>query len=325
MRLPLLPRPSRRWLLAGLAGVAAHRARRRRGAGQPRSPSREAQGRSAHHGGRRRQARAGDRGHALLLQRAGLRGVRDGDATSPACSRRKASRSSAAWPACRSAWTARWGSGKPVITLGSDVDGIPQASQKPGVAYRDPLIEGGPGHGEGHNSGQAVNIAAAIVVKELMEREKIPGTLVLWPGVAEEQMAGKAFFVREGVFKDADVALFTHVGNDLGVSWGASGRRRRSSRPSSSSRAPVRTPPARPWRGKSALDAVDAHGAAAGSTSASTCASRSARTTSIARRRRPAQRGAEHGQHLVLLPRAGLPAHDGAVRDRASASRRARR
>src|SRR5512134_976485 len=46
------------------------------------------------------------------------------------------------------AWTATWGSGKPVIALGSDIDGIPQASQKPGVAYRDPMIAGAPGHGE---------------------------------------------------------------------------------------------------------------------------------------------------------------------------------
>src|SRR5262249_8948953 len=52
------------------------------------------------------------------------------------------------------AWMASWGSGKPVIALGSDIDCIPQASQKPGVAYHDPLIDGAPGHGEGHNSGQ---------------------------------------------------------------------------------------------------------------------------------------------------------------------------
>src|SRR6184192_3889415 len=31
------------------------------------------------------------------------------------------------------AWMASWGSGKPVIALGSDIDCIPQASQKPGV------------------------------------------------------------------------------------------------------------------------------------------------------------------------------------------------
>ena len=60
------------------------------------------------------------------------------------------------------AWVAKWGSGKPVIALGSDIDGIPQSSQKPGVAYHDPLIEGAPGHGEGHNTGMPMNIVAAI-------------------------------------------------------------------------------------------------------------------------------------------------------------------
>ncbi len=153
------------------------------------------------------------------------------------------------------AWVARWGSGKPVITLGSDVDGIPQASQKPGVAYRDPLIEGGPGHGEGHNSGQAVNVAAAIAVKKLMQREKIQGTLVLWPGIAEELMAGKAFLVRDGVFKDADVALFTHVSNDLGVSWGASSQAALISAEFKFKGTSAHAAGA-PWRGRSALDAA---------------------------------------------------------------------
>jgi aminobenzoyl-glutamate utilization protein B len=46
------------------------------------------------------------------------------------------------------AWVATWGSGKPVIALGSDIDDIPQASQKPGVAYHDPIIEGAPGTGK---------------------------------------------------------------------------------------------------------------------------------------------------------------------------------
>ena len=44
------------------------------------------------------------------------------------------------------AFMATWGSGKPVIAMGSDIDGIPQASQKPGVAYPEPLVEGAPGH-----------------------------------------------------------------------------------------------------------------------------------------------------------------------------------
>ena len=80
------------------------------------------------------------------------------------------------------AWMATWGSGKPVISLGSDIDGIPTGSQKPGVAYHDPFFEGGPGHGEGHNSGMPLNITAAIVLKKIMQREKIPGTIKLWPG-----------------------------------------------------------------------------------------------------------------------------------------------
>src|SRR2546430_9518894 len=77
------------------------------------------------------------------------------------------------------AWVARWGSGRPIIALGSDLDCLPKASQKPGVAYREPLVEGAPGHGEGHNSGQAVNIVAALAVKDLMERENIGGTLMI--------------------------------------------------------------------------------------------------------------------------------------------------
>src|SRR5258707_5155797 len=109
------------------------------------------------------------------------------------------------------AWVARWGSGHPVISLGSDIDCLPKASQKPGVAYREPLVDGAPGHGEGHNSGQAVNIVAALAVKELMEREKLPGTIVVWPGVAEELLGAKAYFVRAGMFRDVDAVLFTHV------------------------------------------------------------------------------------------------------------------
>ena len=38
-----------------------------------------------------------------------------------------------------------------IIALGSDVDGI-QGFSVPGVAYHKPMVEGAPGHGEGHNS-----------------------------------------------------------------------------------------------------------------------------------------------------------------------------
>jgi len=154
------------------------------------------------------------------------------------------------------AFMATWGSGKPVLALGSDIDGIPQASQKPGVAYHDPMIEGAPGHGEGHNSGQAVNITAAIAVKKIMERDKIPGTIRIWPGTAEELVGTKAYFVREGFFKDVDVALFTHVDSDLNVSWGERAGTGLVS-VQYSFRGETAHAAAAPWRGRSALDAVE--------------------------------------------------------------------
>ncbi len=154
-----------------------------------------------------------------------------------------------------SAWTARWGSGSPVIALGSDVDGIPQSNQKPGVAYREPILSMAPGHGEGHNSGQAVNIAAALAVKEIMERENIPGTLLIWPGIAEEQLGSKAFFVRDGVFEGVDVNLFTHISSNFGVSWGQSGGNALISAQFSFTGETAHSAVS-PWRGRSALDAV---------------------------------------------------------------------
>ncbi len=154
------------------------------------------------------------------------------------------------------AWIATWGNGKPLIAIGSDVDCIPKASQKPGVAYKAPIVEGAPGHGEGHNSGQALNIVAALAVKQLMERDKIPGTLMLWPGVAEELVGAKAFYVRDGYFKDVDACIFTHVGNNLGVSWGDAGNNGLVSvRFNFEGQAAHAA--AAPWRGRSALDAVE--------------------------------------------------------------------
>jgi aminobenzoyl-glutamate utilization protein B len=154
------------------------------------------------------------------------------------------------------AWVATWGSGRPVIALGSDIDGVPQTSQKPGLPYREPVVEGAPGHGEGHNSGVPLNIVAALSVKRIMERDGLQGTLVLWPGVAEELLAAKAWFVREGLFKDVDVCLFAHVDSNLRVSWGSTTANGLVSveytfegESAHSARAP--------WQARSALDAVE--------------------------------------------------------------------
>lgn len=154
------------------------------------------------------------------------------------------------------AWVATWGSGKPVIALGSDIDGIPQASQMPGVACRLPLVPGGPGHGEGHNAGQGLNITAALAVKRLMERDRIPGTIKIWPGVAEEQIGTKAYFVRAGLFRDVDINIFSHVSNKFDVAWG---------QPEGTGLVSVEYTfrgtsahsAGAPWRGRSAADAVE--------------------------------------------------------------------
>ena len=154
------------------------------------------------------------------------------------------------------AWMARWGSGKPVIALGSDLDCIPKASQKPGVAYHDPIVEGAPGHGEGHNSGSPLNILAAIHVREIMEREGLPGTLVLWPGVAEELVGTKAFFTRDGYFDNVDISIFTHVSDNLSVSYGqARGTGLISVEYTFEGEAAHAA--GSPWRGRSAADAVE--------------------------------------------------------------------
>jgi len=155
------------------------------------------------------------------------------------------------------AWVATWSNGEgPVIALGSDVDDIPKASQYPGVAYHKPIVEGAPGHGEGHNAGIPLNITSALAVKEIMERENIGGTLVLWPGIAEELVAAKAWFARDGMFDDIDICIFTHVGNNLGVSYGAASGTGLISVEYTFAGEAAHAAGA-PWRGRSAADATE--------------------------------------------------------------------
>src|SRR5262249_50970105 len=155
------------------------------------------------------------------------------------------------------AWVARWGTGRPGVALGSGIGCLPQGSPKPGGANRAPLIEGARGHGEGHNSGQAVNIVAALAVKDVMEREKLSGTLVIWPGVAEELVGGKAFFVRAGMFKDVDAVLFTHVWDDFSTAWGQPDRGTGMISVEYTFEGESAHAAARPWRGRNALRAVE--------------------------------------------------------------------
>ncbi|MBV9887834.1 MAG: amidohydrolase [Acidobacteria bacterium] len=156
------------------------------------------------------------------------------------------------------AWVATYGSGKPVIAFITDIDCIPRASQKPGVAYHDPIVESAPGHGEGHNSGMAVNVVASLVLKKMMAEHDIAGTIKIFPGVAEELVATKAFYIRAGLFKDVDIVLGSHVWDKFATSY-AMGNGEWSGLVSiqyffhgKAAHAAVR-----PWEGRSALDAVE--------------------------------------------------------------------
>ncbi|MFS4492184.1 amidohydrolase [Maribacter sp. 2308TA10-17] len=155
------------------------------------------------------------------------------------------------------AWFAKWSNGEgPVIAIGSDVDCIPKASQYPGVAYHKPMVEGAPGHGEGHNSGIPMNITAVLAVKQIMERENIGGTLLVWPGIAEELLGSKAWYVRDGLFDKIDMCIFTHVSSNLGVSYGPTRGTGLISVEYMFEGEAAHSAGA-PWRGRSALDAAE--------------------------------------------------------------------
>jgi aminobenzoyl-glutamate utilization protein B len=101
-----------------------------------------------------------------------------------------------------------------------------------------------------------VNVVAALAVQEVMRRSNVAGTLMLWPGVAEELLGAKAYFVRDGVFGGVDAVIFTHVDDKFGVSWG---------QPRGTGLVSVEYTfhgeaahsAMAPWRGRSALDAVE--------------------------------------------------------------------
>src|SRR2546425_881979 len=155
------------------------------------------------------------------------------------------------------AWVAPYGSCKPVIASVPDSDCMPKASHQPGLAYRDPIVEGAPGHGEGHNSGQGVNVTAALVLKKLMEKYKIAGTIKLFPGVAEELVAAKAFFVRAGLFKDVDIVLGCHVDSDFATNYGQTANNSGLVSVQYFFHGKAAHAAGAPWSGRSALDAVE--------------------------------------------------------------------
>jgi len=156
-----------------------------------------------------------------------------------------------------SSWIASYGTGKPVIGFISDIDGLPRTSQKPGVAWHGPLIEGAPGHGEGHNSGQAVNITAALALKKLMDKYHLAGTIKLFPGVAEELLGVKAYYVRAGLFKDSDIMLGARVDSEFSTAYGPPRNNSGLVSVLYTFHGTAAHAATAPWAGHSALDAVE--------------------------------------------------------------------
>ena len=109
------------------------------------------------------------------------------------------------------AFVAAYGSGKPVVGVMGEYDALTGLSQKASPT-REPVAEGGPGHGCGHNIHGTSGMAGTIAAKMAMESTGIRGTVKFFGCPAEEMGSGKAFMVRDGVFDGVDAVLSHHPG-----------------------------------------------------------------------------------------------------------------
>ena len=149
---------------------------------------------------------------------------------------------------------ATWGSGEPVVALHTEYDANPENSQVSGAAERKEIIKGAPGHCEGHNVNAAVMVTGAIAAKRTMDKFGIKGTLKVFGAPGEEQLLSRPYYVRDGHFKDVDVAIHDHIGGDFRAIHGITHVALISAKfifhgeTAHSSTAP--------WKGRDALDAV---------------------------------------------------------------------
>jgi aminobenzoyl-glutamate utilization protein B len=114
------------------------------------------------------------------------------------------------------AFTAEYGSGKPVIAILGEFDALPGLSQE-SSPNQNAITVGGAGHGCGHNLFGTASAAAAISVKEWMIANKVQGTLRFYGTPAEEGGSGKVYMVRDGLFNDVDAVVAWHPGGSNGV------------------------------------------------------------------------------------------------------------
>ena len=158
----------------------------------------------------------------------------------------------AGMPTC---FVASYGSGKPVIGILGEYDALPMISQKGRVPHQDPLIEGAPGHGCGHNTMCAAAAAAAIAVKRAMDKFGFGGTIKVFGSPAEEIVASRPHMIRAGLFDDVDAVIDNHNSSKFGTSYGVGGNALISV--IFSFRGKTAHSAGAPWKGCSALDAVE--------------------------------------------------------------------
>jgi len=108
-----------------------------------------------------------------------------------------------------SAFVATYGKGKPVIGIMGELDALPGISNKP-VPRHEPLVEGGAGHGCGHNGYATTALGGALAVKTAMDKGLVKGTIKMFGCPAEETLVGKVYMVRDGVFDGLDACIGHH-------------------------------------------------------------------------------------------------------------------
>jgi aminobenzoyl-glutamate utilization protein B len=164
----------------------------------------------------------------------------------------KVERGLAGMPTC---FVATYGSGKPVIGLLGEFDALPMLSQKGRVAKQDPVVEGAPGHGCGHNTMGTATAAAAIAVKEAMDKYGLKGTIKVFGSPAEEIVASRPYMIRAGLFEGVEAVIDNHSSSIFGTDYGVSGNAVFSAIFTFQGRTAHAA--GAPWAGRSALDAVE--------------------------------------------------------------------
>ena len=151
------------------------------------------------------------------------------------------------------AFTATYGTGKPVVGILGEFDANAGISQKK-QPTREARIPGGAGHGCGHNLFGTASLGAAIAIKEQIEEGTLKGTVVFYGTPAEETIFAKVWMAREGLFDDLDVCMDWHPGDGIEAATQSSKALVdfRVKFYGSSSHAS-----SDPWNGKSAVDAME--------------------------------------------------------------------